>query len=73
MAEVRKFDPSTGEGLQKLVREAIGETVRPFEPGAAGPGLPSPEPEAGEVGVADLDVAGLAFGTEFVAFDPEHP
>ncbi|MBB1509555.1 hypothetical protein [Tessaracoccus sp. MC1756] len=33
MAEIRKFDPSSGEGIQKLVREALGETVRPVAPG----------------------------------------
>lgn len=33
MAETRKFDPSGSDGLQKLVREALGETTRPFSPG----------------------------------------
>lgn len=33
MAETRKFEPGSPEGLQKLVREALGETTRPFTPG----------------------------------------
>ncbi|HMR48190.1 MAG TPA: hypothetical protein PKE40_02440 [Arachnia sp.] len=33
MADVRTFEPGEGEGLQKLVREALGETVRPVTPG----------------------------------------
>lgn len=33
MAETRKFDASGSEGIQKLVREALGETVRPATPG----------------------------------------
>lgn len=33
MAETRKFDASGSEGIQKLVREALGETVRPVQPG----------------------------------------
>lgn len=32
MAEVRKFDPGDGDGIQKLVREALGENVRPVHP-----------------------------------------
>ncbi|MDO5676396.1 MAG: hypothetical protein Q4G35_02685 [Propionibacteriaceae bacterium] len=33
MAETRMFDPGDPHGLQKLVREALGETTRPFSPG----------------------------------------
>lgn len=33
MAETRTFDPGDSEGIQKLVREALGETTRPFTPG----------------------------------------
>lgn len=32
MAEIRKFNPSLGEGIGKLVREAVGD-VRPHQPG----------------------------------------
>lgn len=32
MAEVRKFDPGDGDGIQKLVREALGENIRPVNP-----------------------------------------
>lgn len=55
MAEVRKFDPSQGEGLQKLVREAIGETVRPIEPGAQ-PAQATRDAEEPAVSAADLPV-----------------
>ena len=34
MPETRMFDGSSAEGIQKLVREALGESVRPVEPGA---------------------------------------
>ena len=33
MAETRTYDRSDDEGLGKLVRDALGETTRPFEPG----------------------------------------
>lgn len=32
MAEIRKFDGNSSEGIQKLVREALGENVRPVHP-----------------------------------------
>lgn len=33
MAETRTYEPDDGDGLGRLVREALGETVRPFQPG----------------------------------------
>lgn len=33
MAEVRKHNPDDADGLGKLVRDALGEQVRPHEPG----------------------------------------
>ena len=33
MPETRTYDPSEGEGLAKLVRDALGENIRPSEPG----------------------------------------
>ena len=33
MAEIRKHDPGAEDGLGKLVRDALGERVRPNEPG----------------------------------------
>lgn len=35
MAETRKFDPAEGDELAQLVRGAIGESIRPHEPGSA--------------------------------------
>lgn len=35
MPETRTYDPSEGEGLAKLVRDAMGENVRPTEPGSS--------------------------------------
>ncbi|GAA4896939.1 hypothetical protein GCM10025789_13490 [Tessaracoccus lubricantis] len=52
MAEIRKFDPSDGEGLQKLVREALGETTRPVTPGE-----PKPTESAAEPRNADDDAS----------------
>lgn len=34
MAETRTYDPTEPEGIQRLVREALGESIRPVEPGA---------------------------------------
>ena len=33
MAEVRKHQPDAGDGLGRLVREALGESIRPTQPG----------------------------------------
>lgn len=33
MAEIRKHQEADGEGLGKLVRDALGESIRPREPG----------------------------------------
>lgn len=32
MAETRKFDGTASVGIQKMVREALGENVRPVHP-----------------------------------------
>ncbi len=49
MAEIRKFDPSSGEGIQRQVRDLLGENIRPFQPGeaivSAHADDPDPEPE----------------------------
>ncbi len=34
MAEIRKFDPAAGNAIAQSLRAAMGEPVRPFEPGA---------------------------------------
>lgn len=34
MAETRTYDPSEGDDLAQLVRQALGEQIRPTEPGA---------------------------------------
>jgi len=33
MAEIRKHNPDEADGLGKLVRDALGERLRPTEPG----------------------------------------
>ncbi len=33
MAEIRKHNPDAGDGLGKLVRDALGDKIRPTEPG----------------------------------------
>lgn len=55
MAETRTFDPGDPEGLQKLVREALGETTRPFQPGDESLRSDQAEPEqpgADEIAIA---------------------
>lgn len=37
MAEIRKHNPDAGDGLGKLVRDALGERIRPVEPGSHRP------------------------------------
>ncbi len=37
MAEIRTHDTSGGSDLGRLVREALGETIRPIEPGTTPP------------------------------------
>ena len=63
MPETRMFDGSSAEGIQKLVREALGETIRPV-----GPGLPSEPAEAGQmedptatIDAVDLDTVSWPF------------
>lgn len=34
MAEIRKHNPDDGDGLGKLVRDALGERIRPTDPGS---------------------------------------
>lgn len=36
MAQTRTYDPSEGDDLAKLVRDALGENIRPTEPGSYG-------------------------------------
>lgn len=33
MAEIRKYDPASGEGIQRQVRDLLGENIRPIPPG----------------------------------------
>ena len=42
MAEIRKHNPDAGDGIGKLVREALGETIRPVAPGKAPVDEPAP-------------------------------
>lgn len=55
MAETRTFDPGDGEGIQKLVREALGETTRPFIPGEKASRTEQVEPE--EPGADEITAA----------------
>lgn len=58
MAEVRKHQPDAGDGLGRLVREALGERIRPTEPGRSGDGQRSSdqeqEPEPDEPSASSL-------------------
>ena len=42
MAEIRTHDSEGGSDLGRLVREALGETIRPVTPGSV-PGTGSPD------------------------------
>ncbi|MDF1487637.1 hypothetical protein [Tessaracoccus caeni] len=53
MADVRTFEFGSGEGIQKLVRDALGENVRPIEPGQA-PATGAADDDAAPVSAADL-------------------
>ncbi|MBK7821834.1 MAG: hypothetical protein IPJ61_12355 [Tessaracoccus sp.] len=54
MAETRTFDPSEPEGIQKLVREALGESIRPVEPGGRQKGVGEDDRMATTISAADL-------------------
>ncbi|MDU7360818.1 MAG: hypothetical protein E7L00_06385 [Propionibacteriaceae bacterium] len=61
MPETRTFDPSEGDDLAKLVRDAIGERVRPNEPGSK-PDAPAEEEEQADDGTASVtDLPDLSF------------
>ena len=67
MAETRKFKPTEGDDLQKQVREAIGETVRPFEAGRQGQDKAPADEQHGPAApsVTDLDAS-----TGFLFYPP---
>ena len=44
MPETRTYDPSAGDPVGDAIRAALGETVRPREPGAQAPGEAKPAP-----------------------------
>ncbi|AQP45131.1 hypothetical protein [Tessaracoccus flavus] len=74
MAEIRKFDPGAGDGIQKLVREALGENVRPVNPWEAA--QPSGDQVAAEDGTgagAVSDIVGYDFGVVALPDSPDEP
>lgn len=58
MAEIRKFDPGDGDGIQKLVREALGENIRPVNPWELKPST-ADQPAAGQPAAGDLTASTL--------------
>jgi len=70
MAEIRKFDPSSTDELQRLVREQIGDTILPRPAGAPhGEGAADAETDAsgdGGPAAADLGTYGsfLSYGDD---------
>jgi hypothetical protein len=56
MAEIRKFDPAAGNAIAQALKAAMGEPVRPREPGSA-PNSPSPEPKGATTSWVSLQVA----------------
>lgn len=68
MAETRKFDPTDGDNeVQRQVREALGETIRPVQPG----GQPVREPEVEAVELALF--AGTEPGGQFLFYGSPEP
>lgn len=53
MPETRTFDPAEGDDLAKMVRDAIGGSIRPNEPGST-PSAPSKEDTDEHDGSASL-------------------
>lgn len=45
MAEIRKFDPAAGNAIAQALKAAMGEPVRPNQPGAS-PVSHSQQPDA---------------------------
>lgn len=67
MAEVRKFKEEATSDLQRQVREAIGETVRPFEAGSH-----AQRAEATDDGTSDApSVADFDAAASFLYYPPE--
>lgn len=61
MAETRTYDPSEGDDLAQLVRQALGEQIRPTEPGSK-PVEVEGEDESDDDGSASLvDLPALDF------------
>lgn len=46
MAETRKYDPAAGNAIAQALRAAMGEPVRPTEPGNGAPPAATPAPPA---------------------------
>jgi hypothetical protein len=44
MAEIRKYDPAAGTAIAQALKAAMGEPVRPVEPGSRPEGA-APKPE----------------------------
>lgn len=62
MAETRKFDPTDATNdVQKQVREALGETVRPVDPGSRREASESPDTPAEVPGAAVVDFDASSF------------
>ena len=56
MAEIRKFDPAAGNAIAQALKAAMGEPVRPNEPGSA-PTSPAPESRPATTSWISLQVA----------------
>ncbi|SDL39606.1 hypothetical protein [Tessaracoccus oleiagri] len=61
MAETRTYDPSEGDDLAKLIREALGENVRPNEPGSRSTAAPEAGDDDGDDGPTLVDLPDLSF------------
>jgi hypothetical protein len=56
MAEIRKFDPAAGNAIAQALKAAMGEPVRPREPGRA-PASQAPEAQPSTTAWISLQVA----------------
>jgi hypothetical protein len=56
MAEIRKFDPAAGSAIAQALKAAMGEPVRPHQPGASRPEPSRPVEEAPPPAVVTLNI-----------------
>jgi hypothetical protein len=57
MAEIRKFDPAAGNAIAQALKAAMGEPVRPNQPGGGPASRPSTPPPPAATSWISLEVS----------------